>query len=437
MRHAHKTQTILVVLRVTRPHVLIHIELLQSVPQLRLNDRPIVISRLIHLLGQKHHLFQMSREQRELILAITEHLKRVHIALRHVDASGDRIHTRTENARQISTIKDDVHNTLVVDQCCLRDLRSPHISNLSPVHDLSTRLIVISNHHVMAVMIHVHQDAGIVHVAHHVADELTTTVIETVGDKVERTRQLSRGEVETLAFLRRIGGKQRCQLLALDTRVRSDRQVTHAIDVPTTQIIDDIIEDLQRCGLQKNAVVHRQVGSAILDLSDRLLNFSRHLRCLTTRRFRAILTLLLLFETIEALRRLDLVLEPGLSHARDLLKQNRRHILRQIGNEVHTPERRELITGALIVEVAQDTPDVPINLEVVRVEHIALTRLHCQEMCILLKRCTVGLSKQRLALLTRHTLETTLLRRSSIARFISSNRGTRFTNARRGHAPRR
>ena len=61
--------------------------------------------------------------------------------------------------------------------------------------------------------------------------------------------------------------------------------------------------------------MHRQVGSAVLDFSDRLLHLSRHLRCLTTGRLRAILTLLLLFEAIETLRRLDLVLEPGLSHA--------------------------------------------------------------------------------------------------------------------------
>ena len=119
MRHTHKTQTILIVLRVTRPHVLIHIELLQSIPQLRLDDRPIVISRLIDLLSQEHHLFQVSREQRELILAITEDLEGVDIALRHIDTRSDRVHTRTKNTRQISAIKDDVHNALVVDQCRL------------------------------------------------------------------------------------------------------------------------------------------------------------------------------------------------------------------------------------------------------------------------------------------------------------------------------
>ena len=119
MGHTHKTQTILIVLRVTRPHVLIHIELLQSIPQLRLDDRPIVISRLIDLLSQEHHLFQMGREQRELILTITENLEGVDITLRHIDARSDRVHTRTENTRQISTVEDDVHNTLVVDQCRL------------------------------------------------------------------------------------------------------------------------------------------------------------------------------------------------------------------------------------------------------------------------------------------------------------------------------
>ena len=96
----------------------------------------------------------------------------------------------------------------------------------------------------MTVLINVHEDARIVHVTNHVADELTTTVIETIGDKVERTRQLSRGEVEALAFLRGVRCKQRRQLLTLKARVRSDRQVTHAVNVPTTQIIDDIIDDL-------------------------------------------------------------------------------------------------------------------------------------------------------------------------------------------------
>ena len=183
--------------------------------------------------------------------------------------------------------------------------------------------------------------------------------------------------------------------------------------------------------------MHRQVGSAILDLSDRLLNLSRHLRCLTTGRLRTVLALLLLFETIEALRRLNLVLEPGLSHARDLLEQNSRHVLRQIRNKVHTPERRELITGALVVEVAQDAPDVTVDLEVVAVKHIALARLHREQVRILLKRCAVGLREQRLALLTRHTLQASLLRRSTIARLISSHRSTCFANARGRHTPRR
>ena len=289
----------------------------------------------------------------------------------------------------------------------------------------------------MAILIHIHEDARVVHVTDHVADELTTTIIETVGDKVKRTRQLSGGEVEALTFLRGVRGKQRRQLLALETRVRSDRQVTNAVDVPTTQIIDHVVKDLQGGGLQKNAVVHRQVGSTILDLSNRLLNLSRHLRCLTTGRLRAVLALLLLFETIEALRRLDLVLEPGLSHTRDLLKQNCRHVLRQIRNEVHTPERRELITGALVVEVAQDAPDVTVDLEVVTVEHIALARLYREQVCILLKRCPVGLREQRFALLTRHTLEASLLRRSTIVRFISGHRGTCFANTRGRHTPRR
>ena len=61
----------------------------------------------------------MGREQRELILAIPEDLKGVDITLRHIDARSDRVHTRTENTRQISAIKDDVHNALVVDQCRL------------------------------------------------------------------------------------------------------------------------------------------------------------------------------------------------------------------------------------------------------------------------------------------------------------------------------
>ena len=137
-----------------------------------------------------------------------------------------------------------MHNALVVDQCRLGDLRGPHIGHLRLVHDLSARLLIVGNHHMMAVLIHVHQDARIVHVTDHVADELTTTVIQTVGDKVERTRQLSGGEVEALAFLRGVRGEQRRQLLTLKTRVRSDRQVAHAVNVPTTQIIDDIIEDL-------------------------------------------------------------------------------------------------------------------------------------------------------------------------------------------------
>ena len=84
-----------------------------------------------------------------------------------------------------------MNHALVIDKCCLGNLRCPHISNLSIPHSLSTRLIIVSNHDVVLVHVHVHEHTGVIDVTHHVTNELSTTVVQTVGDEVESTSQFS------------------------------------------------------------------------------------------------------------------------------------------------------------------------------------------------------------------------------------------------------
>ena len=133
---------------------------------------------------------------------------------------------------------------LAIDERCLRDLRSPHIGDLSVLHTRGARLVIVGNHDVVLVHIHIHEHTRVVDVAHHVTDELSTTVVQTVGDKVKGSSQFSRSEVEAFTLLRGVRGKERCKLLALETVVTSDRQVTHSVDVFASQIINHVIEHL-------------------------------------------------------------------------------------------------------------------------------------------------------------------------------------------------
>ena len=128
--------------------------------------------------------------------------------------------------------------------------------------------------------------------------------------------------------------------------------------------------------------MHRQVRGSILDLVDHLFDIGRHLRCLTPRRRSTVLALFLSVETIEAFRGFNLIGQPRIAHARNLFEQDRRHVLREIRNQIHAPKRWQLITCALVVEITENASDFAVNLEIVGMEHVALSGLNGQEMSI-------------------------------------------------------
>ena len=268
----------------------------------------------------------------------------------------------------------------------------------------------------VVVLVHVHQHGGVVDVADHVADILSAAVVESVGHQGVGASQLGRGEVEALAPFLLVLLEQARELLALLASVGRSLERTETVDVQPGHALDRVLEDLQIGCLEEQAIVHREVARAILQLADRSLQIRGDLRSLALGRGRPRLVLLVAVEVVQLLGLLGVLIDPLLVHALDLLEHHSGDpFVQAVRDPVDTPERGEVVVGGVVMEEREHTGDRDVRCEVVRTEHILLAGLERKQVGI-----AVEVALELLHLLA--TLPPVLLRLFGFAFVVSSVR---------------
>src|SRR5699024_9818087 len=90
---------------------------------------------------------------------------------------------------------------------------------------------------------------------------------------------------------------------------------------------------------------------------------------------------LVALDLVHSLGRGHACVDPVLTHPRDLVEQDRGETVGHTAWDARdAPERREAIDGSVIVEEGQDRGHITIDLEVVRLHQVALTRLELDQV---------------------------------------------------------
>ena len=207
---------------------------------------------------------------------------------------------------------------------------------------------------------------------------------QTVGPTV-----FCRCKIETAADFLIVLGKQRRQFLTLIARIRGHGQRAEPVHIQALDLVQSIVQIIQRRSLDQQTVVYMQISSAFLHLTSNLIEVIRLSVCLLLGRRRTGTLRLLFISCSNTLSLRLMVLHPAFAHTVDLFERDRYDfIAKTCRNSVDTPEGTEIISGAVIMKERHDCRHAIVDFKIVRVENVLLFRLDCQKVRISIEvRC--------------------------------------------------
>ena len=150
--------------------------------------------------------------------------------------------------------------------------------------------------------------------------------------------------MEAFAALDLIRCHQVRQFLLLLARVRRDRQRAETLHVEAANALNVALQHIQRRRLNEQTLLHREIGRTILQLTSDLHHVLRDLCAAALRLHGAALLLLALFQLVETVHRLQVVVDPVLRHPRHRVKQHGRDLIVEVRRDlVDAPKLREVI----------------------------------------------------------------------------------------------